>query len=585
MFNRKTLILLLGLFFIISTLTFVYADRDYSIDEAFLNLTVHDNGLVHIDECYNYNFIGTFNGVTRDIPLKSGESIENLQVSAIGAYPELVERFEDGYLKLKIYLYADEAHTQKIHDTDVQVFISYDMVNLTTVYRDTVSIQYKIWGDEWDKRVGKLTTNINLPGSSGNMYWLNPSQYNLTSSLNGNHIHSVSTSIPSGEFFELQLLMPTDEFTNSPYALHIDKNAKDEILKIQEDYKNSEVFYDNLYLITGIIFLFSPIILIGLYLKYGRDPKIEYQGLYEREPPTNDAPAMVNAIIQEHASEKPSLKGFEATIMDLINRKIIGIETIGGDENKQLILHLHMEKTDSLNQQEKHLINLLNRFANNQTLNLQNFKNQLKIEMNAKYFKEQYELWRGICRGQYIENLSKYFIKKGKTITIYFGIIGLILGGIVAYMALGSGLPNSIIALIGSAILLATSLLCLILPNDVFGHWTKEGKEYSDKWKNFKKFLKDNSLLNQHPPESIVIWNQYLVYATALGVADNVYKSMKIHIPSDYYTDDLYTFHMYGGYWLMHDSFNAGFSAAVSDSSSGLGGIGGGSGGGGGGAF
>ena len=75
---------------VFSTLTIVSADddRSYYITQAFIDLTVENNGLLHVDEQYDYTFDGKFNGVYRDIPLKPGESIENIQVWADGAYPE-----------------------------------------------------------------------------------------------------------------------------------------------------------------------------------------------------------------------------------------------------------------------------------------------------------------------------------------------------------------------------------------------------------------------------------------------------------------------------------------------------------------
>ena len=127
----------------------------------------------------------------------------------------------------------------------------------------------------------------------------------------------------------------------------------------------------------------------------------------------------------------------------------------------------------------------------------------------------------------------------------------------------------------------------MMLPEDIFGQWTEKGRVFYLKWKNFKKFLKDNSLINEHPPESIVVWKQYLIYGAALGVADNVYKSMKLQEKniSDY-DDDLFLYHHYGGYYMMHEAFRTGESSANPSSDSGsFGSIGGGSGGGGGGAF
>ena len=97
--NFKRAILILALVLILfSTVTFVSADRSYSITDSEVDLGVLSNGLLHVEEAYVYNFEGTFNGVYRDIPLKEGESIENIEVSARGAFPVLEQTSEDGKL-------------------------------------------------------------------------------------------------------------------------------------------------------------------------------------------------------------------------------------------------------------------------------------------------------------------------------------------------------------------------------------------------------------------------------------------------------------------------------------------------------
>ena len=126
-----------------------------------------------------------------------------------------------------------------------------------------------------------------------------------------------------------------------------------------------------------------------------------------------------------------------------------------------------------------------------------------------------------------------------------------------------------------------------MLPEKVAGHWTVEGREYNAKWMNFKRYIKDFSLINEYPPESIEIWNKYLVYATAFGIADNVKKSMEKKIPEkDLLRSEVYKFNDYGGYTSLSYGLDTGMDTVSSlSSSSGSSGAGGGSGGGGGGAF
>ncbi len=46
-------------------------------------------------------------------------------------------------------------------------------------------------------------------------------------------------------------------------------------------------------------------------------------------------------------------------------------------------------------------------------------------------------------------------------------------------------------------------------------------------WKGLKKYMEDFSMLDKREIPEIVIWEQFLVYATAFGIADKVIKQLK----------------------------------------------------------
>lgn len=594
MVNKKIITIFLLLFLITSTINCVYADdddRSYSITQALINIVVDTNGMLHINETFNYSFDGTYNGVYRDIPLKEGESIENIHVSADGAYTKVEQNVQDGIQHIKIYLYSDEAKTKPVSDTTVKVYINYDMKNVVTVYQDTASLQYQLWGDQWDVGVDKLITTIHLPNDKGNEYWLNPTKYNASNSLNGNTITTTSKYIDSGNFYEIEILMPESDFKNSPNAIHIDKLAKKDIEQRYHDYQENEKMWDNIGIIVGILFIISPIIPIFIYYKYGREPKVNYEGIYERELPSNDSPAVVNALIQNRSNiGTPDLKGFEATIMDLINRKIFKMKK---SEDKHLVIELDETYYDNLTLDEKDIFNIFSTIAKDNILDLSNVSDYLSDEHNAEWFNDRVQTWKNDVVYEHLgENkLSEFFNNKGNKIANYYAIFSAILGIItLSIILIESNLTTTgeLFGLIGSIYLFIVGIIIYLLPDDIFGKWTAKGRTYMLKWENFKKFLKDNSLMKEHPPESIVIWNQYLVYATALGVADKVYDAMKLQINEGYLDDEyLDSYYYYGtGYSIMHSAINTGIQTANNDSnSSGFADIGGGSGGGGGGAF
>ncbi|SDA66552.1 DUF2207 domain-containing protein [Methanobrevibacter millerae] len=593
--HKKIAVAVLLSLVILSSANAIYAgdDRDYSIIDSLIELTINSNGLLHVNESYTYSFDGTFNGVYRDIPLKEGESIDNISVYIDGAYGTYEESESNGQKHLKVYLWADKAHTKKIHDQEVTITYSYDMKNVVTLYNDIGSLQYKLWGENWDCDVEHLKTIVHLPGSNDINYYLNPEYYNLSDSINGNIITAETTKIPSGEFYELQVLMPLSDFTDAQYAKHVNVDGKDQIMQKQAEYKGSVSFWGTVFTVLSAIGILSPLSLVYAYLKYGREPKVNYEGIYERELPTDDPPAMVNALIDNKSNiGEPNLKGFEATIMDLIDRKVFKMHVEEGEHTKDLILEFDESKYDSLAKHEQTVYNTLENFSDNGLLNVSKLSSQLNNETSGKYFERKFEQWKDDIANEYLgkERISEYFNDAGSTFGSGFTVGGVLLAVIFGAVSMFSNHPSSGLLMIGAVVLGVFSIGVSFLPEDILGQWTPEGRVYYLKWNNFKKFLKDNSLINEHPPESIVIWNKYLVYGTALGVADEVYKAMKLHVPKihddDYYYGDLYWFHSYAGLSMLNSAFNDGISAAnPSSSGGGFGGVGGGSGGGGGGAF
>ena len=587
---RKTFCIILLIFILFSTLTFVSADddRSYTIDQAFIELTVGNNGLLHVDEQYDYAFDGAFNGVYRDIPLKSGESIENVQVSAEGAYPVLKESDDGGYKHLKIYLYSDAAHTKGIRDCDVSVYISYDMVGVVTLFNDVGALQYKLWGDEWDVGVGSLTAIINLPGDNNNEYFLNPQDYNESSSLQGRTITAQSSSIPKGELYELLVLMPISDFNDAPYAKHVNQDGREMILKNLEDSINGRNFWNTSYLVLALLSIFSPIGAIFTYLKYGREPEVMYEGIYERDLPSDDPPEVINALVENKKDlGTPNLKGFEASIMNMIDRKILKLysEENAESETNELLLTFNHEKENELSRSEKILFNTLTHFSKDNVLNLSQLNSKFSSETQAEWFLNHVNSWEEAVKNEI--DLPKYFDDTGSTLISGISLGGMAFGAIIAIMGFMTNLGNGFYCLIAGVLLFIFSLALMRFDDDIFGRWTQNGRTFYLKWDNFRKFLEDNSLIEEHPPESIVVWRKYLIYGAALGVAKEVYESMKLQIPNiSEYDDDLFRYHYYGGYGLFHGFYNSSYSTVHSSSDSGgFGGFGGGSGGGGGGAF
>ena len=66
---------------------------------------------------------------------------------------------------------------------------------------------------------------------------------------------------------------------------------------------------------------------------------------------------------------------------------------------------------------------------------------------------------------------------------------------------------------------------------------TQKGYDEKIQWEALKRFLDDYSLLNEKEVPQLAVWEKYLVYATAFGIANKVIDQMKAKYPTVFLED------------------------------------------------
>ena len=87
-----------------------------------------------------------------------------------------------------------------------------------------------------------------------------------------------------------------------------------------------------------------------------------------------------------------------------------------------------------------------------------------------------------------------------------------------------------IIPLIEVIPLLICGILCSRLQKKT-RNLTQKGANEQEQWKALERFMENFSLLDEREVPELVLWDKYLVYATAFGIADKVLKQLKIKYP------------------------------------------------------
>ena len=144
-----------------------------------------------------------------------------------------------------------------------------------------------------------------------------------------------------------------------------------------------------------------------------------------------------------------------------------------------------------------------------------------------------------------------------------FAIIFLIMVAIILSSLLGI-LP-AIGVIILNISLIISSIIIQKAMNSV-NVYTQKGINEKERWKGLKKYMLDFSLLKEKDIPQIVIWEHFLVYATAFGIADKVLKQLKTVYPNIENEVNVNTYAYM--YLMMNTNFSSSFSNAINNSMS-----------------
>ena len=121
-------------------------------------------------------------------------------------------------------------------------------------------------------------------------------------------------------------------------------------------------------------------------------------------------------------------------------------------------------------------------------------------------------------------------------------------------------------------------IICGIICNKIAKKYrllmlTQKGVNEQEEWKGLKRYMENFSLLNEREVPELVLWEKYLVYATAFGIADKVLKQLKVKYPElndeSYMLNNGYTYmYMMNRYNFdrvlnssVHNAYSAGMAA------------------------
>ena len=523
----KKNILRFFLFLIISIVSFA---ASFNISDLDVEAKLQKDGSMLVSEAVTYD-IDEINGIYFDIDAKGYGGITSLQVfEDEGHYEDNVISYRevdpvnyevtenDGVYRIKLY-------SRNYNNVRTFKFV-YTLPEAIKVYDDVAQLNRKMVGQDWQQGISTVRVTIELPVSKDydNSKVLVFGHGPLTGEVDkveNTVVYKLDDYYP-GDFLEAHILMEPEIFSEFDPSKVIHKNMKQELLDMEarladeanEERENAlkreerlQKISSNAKPIVGGLASIWAVLMYYIHVVFKRKNKVKDDIKYLRELPDNSSPALVGGIITKSINDNEIL----ATIVDLIRRKVLTLET----SDKKTIITL-MGSTEKLSAQEKTIIDIyINDFGDGKSLDLKSIGFFHKVPMKTA---GKFEKWSNYIisemnrKGLVYEHMGcgAIFIFVLISIVIAFGsIIQTILTENPIFMI---GMPLGAILFISTVAAESPS---------------KKLAETKSKWQAFKNFLSDYSQLEEAKITSIHLWEQYFVYAVALGVSDKVVKAYK----------------------------------------------------------
>lgn len=519
----KKNILRIFLFFLISIVSFAASFR---IEKLDIEANLQKDGSMVVSEAVTYD-IDEINGVYFDIDAKGFGELEYIQVfedDSTGGFKEVdssnYEVSVSGELyRIKLY--------SKNHNNRRTFKFVYKLPEAITVYDDVAQFNRKMVGKEWQQGINYITAKVIIPVSASydNSNILVFGHGPLTGEVDkeGNTVVYRLNNYYPGDFLEAHILMEPEIFSEYNKSKIVHKDMKQKLLDMEAklaDEANAErdkairqqeminKVFEKPGLIFGVLSSIWGALMYYIHVIFKRKNKVKNSvGKYLRELPDNSSPALVGGFMTNSINDNEIL----ATIVDLVRRKVLTLEN--SDKNSIIIL---TGSTENLSAQEKDIVDIyINDFGDGKSLDLKSFGFFQKVPMSVA---RKFEKWRALIQS---EMNRKNLTYQG------LGCLGVIFFAFFPMIFTFAGLVIGMITGNKMFLLIVVMGIILFVSGAKARYPRKELAEAKDKWQAFKNFLSDYSQLEEAKITSVHLWEQYFVYAVALGVSEKVVKAYK----------------------------------------------------------
>lgn len=580
--------------------------KSYEIINYDVTVDIVEDGSGYFKEKITYDFEGDFNGFLFNLDYEPHETPTDLlvKVEEVGKEPVIISRdnsqtsgtyeVEDTgtYLNFTVY--------NPVEDQALTVIYEYRIPDMVTNYNDIAQFNRKVIGGAWEDVLYDVDIRISLPHpvEPGELQaWAHGDATGQVTIENNQFVDLSLNANPAETFVEANVIFPT--YITFDNTNQVEEDRLQTILANEASLQREQEAQRERFLLISIILgiigpIFTLFVLWWLRKKYMQTNPNPYQEPdYVYELPEDMSPAiMMKAVFKKN----PDAVDVSATILDLVRKGYLKMEELDLPRGFDYRLTKLKEPSDALFEHEKQLLFwLIDQTGDGQSVTFSEIEESDESPKKAKRFNEEREEWvRTVA-----EDAQTYTVHyRASHASLAFGLMVMsVMASIIFFVGLVAAAFIldvawlHVLAIVGVSLGIYTAYYYSQHPP-----LTPEGDRAGKDWRAFKRMLEDVGDFRMEDIGSVGLWDVYVVYATAFGIAETVLDQMAIQYPEDLVqtTSLFYPYYYYNPFYIgfVNQSVSSGMAAAAPSSfASGAGGgfsggsSGGSGGGSGGGAF
>ena len=589
---KKTIFTILFLLFaIILWNSNSYASGDLTLKNLDYKVKLNSDGTANVTETWDISIEDTntlFKTFKLDSSKFSGFKDVSLVETTNGTRKEFTQIYKQMYHVTKNCFYAlnisssefEIAWGVNVDGYSRRTFeMNYTIVDAVKNYSDCSEFYWQFISTSSAIPAKKVTGTIVLPAEVANIedlrVWAHgPLNGNIERKSN-NVVYFEVDNLRSKTMLEARVVTPTYVFTNNENISSSEKlnsiltqeakwadeaNAKRE--KLQKQERTRRIAFISFISITNIGGIFLAVYLVKKIRNYKEEltkvPSYSptMPSKYYRDIPNENSSAAQAAFVYYFKTSSISMHTADvisATTLNLCLKKFLTFEMLDDKKNNiKITLNTNLDE-NLLTESEKVVFNMYKKVNSTYSFTMKEFQKYCKSHsssclssFNSIANKAKDE---SIREDNYNATLEKQHSK-------WSGLgIGYIFLAIVSpFLMIASFIP---------AIICATYTLKI---SGKYNTLTQKGIDEQEAWKGLKNYMEDFSMMKEKEVPELVLWEKYLVFATAFGIADKVLKQLKVVYPQ--MMDETYM-NAHGYYYLYlmsHSNFNNNFIHSINSS-------------------